>query len=370
MFASISINSTVKKFIFLYVLSLTLMLLIMALVYNMYITYLSNVVRDLARNSVMIHDTFSLRQSIVPLIKDDVLEIKIYNADNISIFEHSQIASAILTWDKLYKVIEKEKLLYKFSLKMSLQKYILIFFYLSVLMLFSYYPFLSYEKKEIRNQNNQFLVSISKKLAHDIRSPISTLNLISSKIADPDLKELQRAVVTQINFIADDLLSSNKEQGKNPDPIARQTYADLLSQIQKEYSLKFTHPNVSIVFQIDAMLKKLPAVHSKILYPIICNLINNSVEAINPEIGKIEIKSRLNVDVLMIVVKDNGIGIPEDILVKLGRQFISHGKSESLASGNGMALFNARNDIIKIGGSFNIKSVINEYTKVEISIPI
>ena len=96
MFASISINSTVKKFIFLYVLSLTLMLLIMALVYNMYITYLSNVVRDLARNSVMIHDTFSLRQSIVPLIKDDVLEIKIYNADNISIFQAILVYTAMV----------------------------------------------------------------------------------------------------------------------------------------------------------------------------------------------------------------------------------------------------------------------------------
>lgn len=370
MFTSIPINSTFKKFMFLYVLALVVMLLILVLVYNIYITYLSNVIRDLARNPVMIHDTFSLRQSIVPLIKDDVLGIRIYNAENISIFEHSQNTHTIFALDKVYKVTEKENLLYKFSLKMSLKKYVLILFFLSFLMLFAYYPFLSYERKETQNQNNQFLAGVSKKLAHDIRSPISTLNLISSKITDPRIKELQQAVVAQINLIADDLLYSNRAQDKKSDVLAKQTYADLLIQIKKEYNLKFSLSNKSIIFSIDKSLKKMPAIHSKIIYPIICNSINNSIEAVGRKNGKIEIQAQLHADVLSIIIKDNGIGIPEDILVKLGHQVISHGKLVSLTSGNGIALFNAKKDITSIGGSFNIRSVVHEYTKVEINIPI
>ena len=74
---SISLSSTVKKFLFMYFSAITVAVVVMSLVYGIYIDYLSGVIKDLSRNPVMIHDTFALRQSIVPLIKGDILEVKI-----------------------------------------------------------------------------------------------------------------------------------------------------------------------------------------------------------------------------------------------------------------------------------------------------
>lgn len=366
--ASFSINSTIKKFLFLYFSAIAVAITIMSLVYTIYMNYISDVIKDLSRNPVMIHDTFSLRQSIVPLIKDDILEIKILNSIDIIVFSHAQDRTAFFTYNKKYKVFENENILYSVHLKMNLQKYILIILFFSIILSFGYYPFAKYEQKEHQNRSNQLLADLSKKLAHDIRTPISTLNLISSRISDQNIKELQLAVVKQINFISENLLNTNKAQ--HASDLNSETYISLFNQIHQEYSLKHNQSKKILFFDIDRQLNKYATKHSKILYPIICNVINNSIDAIDDQSGKINVEVALDSNQIKITIKDNGKGIPSEILTKLGSHPLSFGKEYNSSSGNGIALFNAKKDIESINGSLKIQSVLNQFTEVEIRIPI
>lgn len=338
----------------------------MSLVYSIYMNYISGVIKDLSRNPVMIHDTFTLRQSIVPLIKDDILEIKILDSIDSIVFNHAQDIKVFFSYDKKYKVFEKDNLLYSINLKMNLQKYVLIILFFSIVLSFGYYPFSKYEQKEYQNRSNQLLADLSKKLAHDIRTPISTLNLISSRISDQNIKELQLAVVKQINLISENLLNTSKNQ--NISDNNQEKYSSLIGQIHQEYALRYNQSRQIVHFEVDKKLMNCSTKHSKILYPIVCNIINNSIEAIDIQTGRVDIQMSLESNQIKISIKDNGKGIPSEILSKIGLQPMSFGKRHSSSSGNGIALFNAKKDIESVGGSLKIYSVLNQFTEVEIRI--
>ena len=68
---------------------------------------------------------------------------------------------------------------------------------------------------------------------------------------------------------------------------------------------------------------------------------------------------------VLIEVKDNGKGIPPEVLAKLGQKGETYGK----AGGNGLGLYHARTTIEGWGGSFKIESVPGKGTAVLITLP-
>ena len=66
-----------------------------------------------------------------------------------------------------------------------------------------------------------------------------------------------------------------------------------------------------------------------------------------------------------ITVKDNGKGIPIDLLGKLGTRGETHGKED----GSGLGLFHARTSCEAWGGNLSIKSQLGVGTTVSISLP-
>jgi hypothetical protein len=112
-------------------------------------------------------------------------------------------------------------------------------------------------KNKLRNKENLF--NLSQKLAHDIRSPISTLNLISSKIDNAEIKSLQLAVVEQINAIANGLLNENKTNIQTsglpliPNSFInreKQSLKSIFKNLKNEYAFKKIAIQQDIIFDI------------------------------------------------------------------------------------------------------------------------
>ena len=68
---------------------------------------------------------------------------------------------------------------------------------------------------------------------------------------------------------------------------------------------------------------------------------------------------------IFLVIKDNGKGIPPEILIKLGQRGETHGK----AGGSGLGLFHARTTAESWGGSLVITSELGKGTTVKIKLP-
>lgn len=239
-------------------------------------------------------------------------------------------------------------------------------------------------KNKLRNKENIF--NLSQKLAHDIRSPISTLNLISSKIDNTEIKSLQLAVVEQINAIANDLLDENKSNILSGQPSVpnsvnnreKQSLKSIFKNLKNEYAFKKIAIQQDIIFDIDEIQindSKISAELGTIIYRSVNNFIQNAIEASPLQNSKITIRCiKLNSEKNMfkISVIDNGKGIPADIIQRLGNEVISYGKDNQVDlihnSGSGIALYNAKIDIQKHGGELLIESQIGSGTQVSIRI--
>lgn len=240
------------------------------------------------------------------------------------------------------------------------------------------------QNEKINNfEQEKYKLNLAKKLAHDIRSPLSTLNLISSKIEDPEIRSLQQAVSEQIDAIANKLLRETKDSKNNYQLNSDSqkmtiSLSDFFANFIKEYSLKASLITQNIMFEINFESIKLVNVDKElanIIYSSLNNFIQNSVEATQSN-GSIKLIVDIDsVNIITIKVIDNGKGIPADVLEKLGHGELSYGKInlnslDEKISGSGIAVFNAKQGLLKFGGELLIDSEVGVGTTVTLKIPL
>lgn len=208
-------------------------------------------------------------------------------------------------------------------------------------------------------------------VSHDIRSPLAALNMLLSQIDSiPESQRvLTRASVNRINDIANALL----EKGRNPDTKGRDQEVDISSLIRSIVSEKQIQYQDKKDLIIEEDLResdgKLVRMQSSEFSRVLSNLINNSIEAFYQEKGKVRIRSNYMNNCIQISISDNGRGIPESIIEKLGQRGFSFGKEASTNSGSGLGVYHAKKYIESIGGKFEIQSQVSIGTNIIISLP-
>ncbi|MFU8767676.1 MAG: sensor histidine kinase, partial [Candidatus Methanoperedens sp.] len=102
---------------------------------------------------------------------------------------------------------------------------------------------------------------------------------------------------------------------------------------------------------------------------IITNLLDNAIK-FTPEGGNISIKARDKEEFVHIIVSDNGIGIPSDIIPKLFTRFYQVDASTARKyMGTGLGLYITRNIIEAFKGKIWIESEVGKGTDVHLLIP-
>lgn len=218
-------------------------------------------------------------------------------------------------------------------------------------------------------------------VAHDIRSPLSALNMILFQL--PQLKEEQRILirnsVQRINDIANGLLESSKQRAKQAgakksDLLIKQQEVvflnALIDSIVSEKRIQFSHKdNLVLLPEIDMQESYFAVVNSTELKSVLSNLVNNAVEALE-EKGRVTVSLRKGKGSILISVTDNGKGMPETILKKLmsGAKGVSFGK-DGTSSGSGLGVHHAKSTIESFGGTFDINSREGLGTAVTLNLP-
>lgn len=235
--------------------------------------------------------------------------------------------------------------------------------------------------KDIRQEAQTKMNRLAQQVAHDIRSPLSALNMFIGydKNIPLEQKEIIQQVVLRINGIADDLLNESKNTSRPSAVTSTTTKVEqnhkilpALKTLTAEKNLEFKGiPGVDVVPRFNNTPEEVEvAIPDKSIQRILSNLINNSVEAITDN-GMIFIEVQVRAQTLIISVIDFGKGIPPNVLDKLNRkEFLSYGKEHSSKSGSGIGLESAYNDLQKVGGSLKIESKLEVGTRVTIELPI
>ena len=223
-------------------------------------------------------------------------------------------------------------------------------------------------------ERHSTLVDIAKQVSHDIRSPLSALNMVIA--ASDGLSEEKRDLIqkscSRINKIATKLLeraiSGEVQHQKSDMDSAAASLKQVVSQIVVEKQIEFSNRNdIKINTFTDSGEDLSLTSGSDDLASAISNLLNNAVEAIEKD-GVVHVGIQLLPTMGVVTIVDNGKGIPELLLSRIGERGVSYGKSNS-SSGSGLGLHHARETVEKIGGRMRIQSKLGEGTSVSLEIP-
>jgi signal transduction histidine kinase len=239
---------------------------------------------------------------------------------------------------------------------------------------------------------NSYIAELALQMSHDIRSPLSALNMVIGTMDEmpEEKRKLAKAAIQRINDIAADMLKVAKcgrrqcqqhvqqasQQGSQaPDSIptgaskSTAIVCEVVEMILNEKLLQ-TQYNGSIEFRSDLINGKylLAEIESVEFGRAISNLINNSCEALNGH-GIIELKVYGSGSEVFIEINDNGAGIPDFVLNRLGQKGLSVGK-ESAIGGLGLGIPHAKATIERCGGRFEITSSVGIGTQIVISLPL
>lgn len=217
-------------------------------------------------------------------------------------------------------------------------------------------------------------VKMAELVAHNVKGAIAILQLKIGTLpylSTSDKKEFIECV-NSIRDVSVNLLKTKKDGNINLDMAEiTSTKIDLLPLVTNAFEMKqkqYRH-NLKLQMIFDD-IKKLGGIFLKAeageLQSVIANLIDNSVEAIEDNEGIITLQVMVNNRQIKIHIKDNGKGIPFDILEKLMAVGGTYGK----INGTGIGLTHAKETLENLDGEIKIDSTVGHGTTVTLLIPI
>ncbi len=213
----------------------------------------------------------------------------------------------------------------------------------------------------------------ARQMAHDIRSPLTALTVLSEKLSQnsPQEARLLASASKQINGIAEGMLTKTKTNISPPDnqqevklqPHPSQQLKALIENLIESKKLEYrdrSNINVSLYWLVkeNRNLNFNPAEFA----PIISNLINNSFEATTH--GFITVTVEADHNRIILEVRDSGKGMSSKVLENLGQEGFSYEK----ANGNGLALSHAMRTLKSWQGNLSIFSQPNLGTTIKIAL--
>lgn len=217
-------------------------------------------------------------------------------------------------------------------------------------------------------QTQKEKADLARGLAHDIRSPLSALRILSSHhSAMPDAyKELYTSATDRIMELADSLLDeSNRLENKS----LLNSYSELIQICEVAVttkSIEKNRKNIQLKMEgSDRTATDLIHFDKFELSNILSNLLNNAIEA-TPLHQPIEVRIDNSETQVQIRIVDRGSGIPEDVLYHLHRGLPITTKE----GGHGIGLMKARKSLEKILGEFTITSISGQGTTIGIRLRV
>lgn len=204
-------------------------------------------------------------------------------------------------------------------------------------------------------------------VSHDIRNPLAAIKngayfmRYAAKSDNPRVEKTLDIIdreIDSITKIINDLLGYSRQRPPVLSPV------DVNSLMDEVISIIELPDNVTIKKEFAEHLSKFNLDMGEIRQ-VLVNLVNNAVQACDKDSGIVRVITGLqeNGDLKMII-KDNGMGIPQDKIDKIFQAFYS-----TKRGGTGLGLASAKRIVERHNGTISIKSKDKVGTEVIISIP-
>ncbi|MDO8424320.1 MAG: HAMP domain-containing sensor histidine kinase [bacterium] len=235
----------------------------------------------------------------------------------------------------------------------------------------------SFDKLAEANRMKSEFVSV---VSHQLRSPLSNLKwaiefLMSGRLGEVKDKQLEYFKIlkensTRMQELVSDLLTVSRiESAKFVSKKALFSLSDLIQEIFSEFEPFSKASNVEIKFNNKENLLQVWGDPSQIRQAAE-NLIDNAVRYVK-EKGLVEINLSRKKNNILLEVKDNGVGIPDEDKKYIFQKFFrSENALRYQTEGSGLGLYIAKNFIEKSGGKIGFISQEGKGSTFWLSLPI
>ncbi|WP_412475824.1 MULTISPECIES: sensor histidine kinase [Pseudomonadati] len=196
-------------------------------------------------------------------------------------------------------------------------------------------------------QTNEELLQFSYRTSHDLRSPLTTISILSDLIIrsietnrfnEKDVKLKVEKIRSRVNHLAE-LISSLLELARldvSTHPNEELDFETMISDIviSNEYLIEKNN----IRFSTDVDLSRGHSSQRVRVFQILSNIIINSVKYydVKKDLPFVNVEIHDDIDNLYITVADNGVGIPCESKSQVYEQFVRFNEDKSIGTGIGM----------------------------------
>ncbi|MCF8565448.1 PAS domain S-box protein [Alicyclobacillus tolerans] len=215
----------------------------------------------------------------------------------------------------------------------------------------------------LRSEKLSVVGQLAAGVAHEIRNPLTALKgflKLIPKTDDPrPYLAIMESELSRIESVTSELLMLAKPQVRQLKPIdIRQSIDNVLDLLSTHALMKSIDICVDVVGN-DFCLECDPCQVEQVWI----NLIKNAIEAA-PVRGKIVVQLNHDDNMVFLGVTDNGPGIPQEIIDKLGEPFFT-----TKESGTGLGLMICHKIIAEHHGKLEVMSKVGEGTTVRVALP-
>lgn len=203
------------------------------------------------------------------------------------------------------------------------------------------------------------------KITHEIKNPLTVVNGYLSMFDVTDIEKSKRYISILKNEVNRtlNLLSDFMEFTKIKVVKKECNFNDLISDVKEVLIPFFVKKNVNYSFCVQNNI--IVNMDYNRIKQVIINVIKNTVEACRESNGMVTTTAFTEEDYLIIVVKDNGIGMDKFVLDNILVPFYT-----TKDNGTGLGVSLSKEILEAHGGTINYDSVKEKYTTCKITIPL
>ncbi|MFC1476898.1 ATP-binding protein [candidate division KSB1 bacterium] len=225
------------------------------------------------------------------------------------------------------------------------------------------------QEELIKSERMSTLGKMASSIIHDFKSPMQVIKGMSQLVAMPNVDETKKQdllhridkAVNQMNDMTYEILDFVR--GETHLSIEMTKMSELINELLIHLSIDLQTHNIKVTKTCE-FDPEVPLDKTKIKR-VLENIIRNAIEA-SSDNAELSVSTQQVDNTVLILIGDNGSGIPEEIVDNLFEPFVTKGKS----SGTGLGLAIAKKLVDDHKGSISVRSEVGKGTQFEIALPL
>lgn len=227
--------------------------------------------------------------------------------------------------------------------------------------------------REVSKSRREFSANVS----HELKSPLTSINgyaeMISTGITSPEeSKEFAKRIFFEGNRLLeliDDTIELSKIDNNHikADTLKLFDVGEIIKDIVDRVQIQLEEKNMTINYEY----KKVKFYgNQNLIFDLVNNLISNAIKYSSEHNPKLNIYIHENSDDIVMIFKDNGIGISEKDQERIFERFYVADKSRGDKAGTGLGLSLVKNIVEFHNGEINLDSELDKGSTFKIKLPL